>query len=221
MRIGIIGAGSVGGTLGRRWAGLGHQVTFGIRHAAEGASAVKGAGPLPAGSSVALPLDAATNADVVVLATPWAAVPAVLEGIGPALDGKVLLDATNPLVAGLAIDPALAGRAEGGRGGPTISAAERIQSLVPRARVVKVFNTTGFDNMHNPIYPGGPLTMFYAGDDPAAKAIAHALAADLGFDPIDAGPLSRARELEHLALLWISLAFGGMGRGIGFRLERR
>jgi predicted dinucleotide-binding enzyme len=219
MRIGIIGAGSVGGTLGRRWAGLGHQVTFGIRHAAEGASAVKGAGPLPAGSSVALPLDAATNADVVVLATPWAAAPAAVEAIGSALDGKVLLDATNPLVAGLAMDPALAGREAGGRG--TISGAERLQSLVPRARVVKVFNTTGFENMHNPIYPGGPLTMFYAGDDPAAKATARALAADLGFDPIDAGPLTRARELEHLALLWISLAFGGMGRNIGFRLERR
>src|SRR2546423_3550167 len=217
MRIGIIGAGSVGGTLGRRWAGLGHQVTFGIRHAAEGASAVKGEGPLPAGASVALPLDASTNADVVVLATPWAAVPAALEAIGPALDGKALLDVTNPLVAGLAIDPALAGR----EGRAAISAAERIQSPVPRARVVKVFNTTGFDNMRDPIYPGGPLTMFYAGDDPAAKAIARTLAAELGFDPIDAGPLSRARELEHLALLWISRAFGGMGRNIGFRLERR
>jgi predicted dinucleotide-binding enzyme len=219
MRIGIIGAGSVGGTLGRRWAALGHQVTFGIRHASEGASAVKGDGPLPAGSSVALPLEAVTNAEVVVLATPWAAVPAVLEGIAPALDGKPLLDATNPLVAGFAIDPALTGDDERGR--RTISAAERIQSLVPRARVVKVFNTTGFDNMRDPIYPAGPLTMFYAGDDPAAKAVARALAADLGFDPVDAGPLSRARELEHLALLWISLAFGGMGRDIGFRLERR
>jgi predicted dinucleotide-binding enzyme len=163
MRIGIIGAGSVGGTLGRRWAGLGHQVTFGIRHAAEGASAVKGDGPLPAGSSVALPLDAATNADVIVLATPWAAVPAVLEGIGPALDGKVLLDATNPLVAGLAIDPALAGREEGARAISAASSTSRCSgSRSPSAAwaATSASVSSVADETRRRVSPSSPLPVF-------------------------------------------------------------
>jgi 8-hydroxy-5-deazaflavin:NADPH oxidoreductase len=86
---------------------------------------------------------------------------------------------------------------------------------------VKIFNTTGFQNMANPVYGGEPSVMFYAGDDGEAKALAHQLAADLGFDPVDAGPLIRARELEHLALLWISLSVRGHGRDIAFRLMRR
>jgi hypothetical protein len=88
-------------------------------------------------------------------------------------------------------------------------------------RVVKVFNTTGANNMANPRYGDGGATMFYAGDDAGAKQIASTLAAALGFEPVDAGPLVRARELEHLAMLWISLAFGGMGREIAFRLVKR
>jgi predicted dinucleotide-binding enzyme len=87
--------------------------------------------------------------------------------------------------------------------------------------VVKIFNTTGYNNMANPVYPDGAATMFYCGDDAGAKATAHRLAADLGFDPVDAGPLRQARLLEPLALLWISLAVHGAGRDIAFRLMRR
>ena len=63
--------------------------------------------------------------------------------------------------------------------------------------------------------------MLYCGDDAAAKAVARDLAAQLGFDPVDAGPLKQARSLEPLALLWVSLAIGGMGTDIAFRLMRR
>ena len=96
-----------------------------------------------------------------------------------------------------------------------------MQAKAPRARVVKALNTTGFENMREPRYDGAPTAMFVAGDDAAARATARALAADLGFDAIDAGPLVRARQLEHLAVLWISLAMGGMGRDFAFRLVRR
>lgn len=103
------------------------------------------------------------------------------------VDGVPLLDTTNPLRAGLMIDA--------GPGGE--SGGERIQALAPRARVVKVFNTTGFNNMRDPLYEGERTVMFLAGDDAAAKRI------------------------EHLAVLWISLASGGLGRNIAFRLVRR
>ncbi len=220
MRIAILGSGNVGGTLGRRWATLGHDVAFGVRDPQRGAAAVKGGsgdGALPAGARVTTPADAVRGADVLLLATPWPAVPTALAELGPgALDGIVLLDATNPLGAGL--------RLESGPGGA--SGAEQVQALAPTARVVKVFNTTGFDNMRDPAYNGAASVMFYAGDDAAAKQVAHQLASALGFDAVDAGPLQRARELEHLAVLWISLAMGvggtpSLGRSIAFQLMRR
>jgi len=213
MRIAVIGAGNVGGSLGRRWAELGHDVIFGVRESNAGASAVKGGGVLPARARMASPSQAVRGAEAVLLATPWNAVAEVVRGLGAEgqLDGLPLLDATNPLGPGLTLDVGPKGE----------SGAERVQSLAPRAHVVKIFNTTGFNNMQNPVYGGAATTMFFAGDDAGAKAIASSLAAALGFEPIDAGPLRRARELEHLALLWISLAFGGMGREIAFRLVRR
>lgn len=211
MRIAIIGAGNVGGTLGRRWAALGHEVVFGVRRPAEGATAVKGGGALPAGASVATPREAVRGADAVLLATPWGAVPATLTELGPLLGGVVLLDATNPLGPGLAL--------EAGPGGQ--SGGEQVQAMAPHARVVKVFNTTGYDNMRDPVYAGAPTVMFYAGDDAGAMTVAATLASALGFEAVNAGPLTRARQLEHLAVLWISLAFGGLGRDIAFRLVRR
>ena len=219
MRIAILGAGNVGGTLGRRWAEAGHDVKFGVRRTDAGAAAVKGGQGLPSRASVVAPAEAVRDANVVVLATPWGAVGDALREAGAdagALDGRPLLDATNPLKAGFALDV--------GAGGE--SGAERVQALVPNAHVVKAFNTTGVENLRDPSYGGQPTVMFYAGNDIGAKRVAHELASTLGFDPVDAGVLSRARELEHLAALWIALANGAtgappLGRNIAFRLVRR
>jgi len=219
MRIAILGAGNVGGTLGRRWAEAGHDVKFGVRRADAGAAAVKGGQGLPPRASVVAPAEAVRDANVVILATPWGAVGDALREAGAdagALDGRPLLDATNPLKAGFALDV--------GAGGE--SGAERVQALVPNAHVVKAFNTTGAENMRDPIYGGAATVMLYAGNDIGAKRVAHELASTLGFDPVDAGVLSRARELEHLAALWIALANGAtgapaLGRQFAFRLVRR
>jgi predicted dinucleotide-binding enzyme len=102
------------------------------------------------------------------------------------------------------------------------SGGEQIAKLLPDVNVVKAFNTTGFENMQDPRYDEGAVTMFYAGDDDEAKRIVHTLAQDLGFDPVDVGGLAQSHMLEILASLWGSLAYGQkMGRGIGFRLMRR
>jgi predicted dinucleotide-binding enzyme len=128
------------------------------------------------------------------------------------LRSKVLIDAINPLLSdlsGLAI-------------GTSTSAGEQVAAWATGARVVKAFNTVGFNVMQNPKFSGGSAVMFYCGDDAAAKAIVHGLASELSFDARDAGPLSQARLLEPFALLWISLALKyGLGREFGFQLLQR
>jgi 8-hydroxy-5-deazaflavin:NADPH oxidoreductase len=207
MNLGIVGSGPVGGTLGERWAKLGHNVVFATRdpESSQIRDLVKRAGATArAGSSAE-----AAQADVVVVTLPYDAVKSVL----PTLDlrGKIVFDCTNPL------KPDLSGLAVSG----DTSAGEQVAKLAPGAEVVKIFNNTGVNNMADPIYHGQPAAMFYCGGDARAKSAAHQLAQELGFDPIDAGPIENARLLESMAMLWVWLAYkGGMGREIAYQLLR-
>ena len=210
MKIAIIGAGNVGGTLGKGWAKAGHDVAFGVRDAAdpkwkELLAAAGGRG------KTATVRDAAAAAEVIALTVPWDAAQDALKSAGN-LSGKILLDSTNPL------KPDLSGLTHGS----TTSGGEQVAAWAPGTRVVKIFNTTGFGNMANPKYAEGASMMLYCGDDSAAKKVAAQLAGDLGFEPYDAGPLTEARLLEPLALAWIHLAvFQKMGTNFAFRLVKR
>lgn len=204
MKIAILGSGNVGGALGIRWAHKGHQVQFASRdpHSEEMQRLLARAGTA---ASAMTAEDAVRDAAVVLLATPWGAAQPVLAQCG-GLPGKVLLDATNPLGPGFALTHS-----------GTDSGGEQVQRWAPQARVVKVFNTTGFGNMEQPVYHGKPSVMFYAGDDAEAKAVARALSDDIGFESIDAGPLENARLLEAWAVLWIKMAMQyGHGRDFAF-----
>lgn len=208
MRIGIIGAGSVGGALGRGWIRAGHEVTFGVRDPSDPKTARLRE---ETGARAAAVAEAAAAGEVVVLATPWEATQEAVKSAGD-LAGKIVFDCTNPLA------PQLSGLTHGF----DTSAGEQVASWAPGARVVKIFNTTGANNMENPDFDGVAATMFYCGDDAEAKAVAARLAADLGFDPVDAGKLDQARLLEPLALLWIRLAYvQNQGRDIAFKLMKR
>jgi hypothetical protein len=209
VKIAIIGAGNVGAALGTGWAKAGHEVAYAVRNPQkpEVLAAVARGGDRASAANIA---DAVAGAAVVVLATPWNVAQAAIQSAGN-LDSKILLDCTNPLA------PDLSGLAVG----LTTSAGEMVAAWAPSARVVKIFNTTGYNNMEDPDYNGQAATMFYCGDDADAKETAGKLAADLGFDPVDAGPLKLARTLEPLAMLWISMAFGGYGRDIAFKLLLR
>jgi len=206
MKIGIVGAGNVGGTLGRRWAER-HEVVFGVRDpgGAEVRALVKRSGPRARAASVR---EAAAFGDVVVLATPWAAAEEAERASGD-LAGKVLVDCTNPVGPGLT------------RALPSGSVAERLAAAAPKARVVKAFNTAGFEVFADPRFGGETASLFLCGDDASAKATVASLGRDLGLAPEDCGPLSQASRLEALALLWISLAAQGQGRAHAFRLLRR
>lgn len=209
MNIGIIGSGNVGKALGENWVKHGHKVLFSYSRELEKLASY--ARSLGSNASVGTPAEAARFGEVVVLATPWPVAQEALRAAGP-LDGKILIDCTNPLKAdlsGLAI-------------GHTTSAAEEIARWAPGARVVKAFNTTGAENMSHPRFGSARASMFICGEDAAAKTIVAGLAADAGFEVVDAGRLASARLLEPLAMLWIHLAYAqGLGTGFAFSLLRR
>jgi 8-hydroxy-5-deazaflavin:NADPH oxidoreductase len=205
MIIGVIGAGRVGGTLGRGLARAGHSVVYGLRNPEQPREGLD-----HPGTRVASVRDAVAAADVLVLATPWAATEAALAAAGD-LGGRPLLDATNPLGPGMVLTH-----------GHTDSGAEQVQRWAPSARVVKVFNTTGMENMANPSFGEHRALMLACGDDDAAVAIAVGLATDLGFEALPFGPLRNARLLEPMGRAWIELALvRGAGRGVAFGLLRR
>ncbi len=210
MKIAVLGTGRVGGTLGRRWAELGHEIVFGSRDPNE-KRVRQLVSELAGGVRVVRHAEAAAAADVIVLATPWSYSRDILTSLGN-IDGKIVVDCTNPLNAdfsGLDL-------------GHTTSASEKIASWAPTARVVKAFNTVSAAAMADPNFSGQRATMFYCGDDDAAKATVGQLATALGFEAIDAGPLTIARYLEPLAMLYIQLAIQeGWGSNYAFKIMKR
>jgi 8-hydroxy-5-deazaflavin:NADPH oxidoreductase len=213
MKIAIIGAGNVGGTLGAAWAQkAGHAIMFGVRNpAAEKTQAL--VAKLGGKARAVASAEAAASADFVVLTTPWPQTEAAIRSLGN-VSGKIILDATNPLVRspdGISLEI-----------GHSISAGEKVQGWAVGASVFKTLNTTGFGNMAEPIYHGVKSVMFVAGDDAANKPKVIDLVSSLGFDVIDAGPLRNARLLEAHAMLWIDLSLTrGLGRDWAFARVKR
>jgi len=211
VKIGILGAGNMGATLGRLWLELGHEVFFGLRDA-ESAKAQRAFSVVGSEARWGTAAEAATFAEVILIAVPWEATREVIEPIAAQLAGKVLIDCTNP------IKPDLSGLAIG----HTTSAAEEIARWAQAARVVKAFNTVGASTLHDAKFGDHSASVFICGDDEPAKLIARQLAEGIGFEVIDAGQLTMARYLEPLAMLWIHLAIRGkFGSKIAVKLLRR
>lgn len=185
MRIVVCGRGNVGTALGESAAELGHFVTYAVRH--------------PAAADEVAVQGAAEDADLAILAIPFAAAPhtAALLGPGPR---TVVVDATNPFGA-----PVPAGAESG--------AAAIAGALGPDVRLVKAFNVLGAENMRSPQFPGGRALLPVAGDDDEARQTVVELARAMGYDAIAVGGLSNAGILEEAARYWGLLAFaGGLGR---------
>ena len=208
MKIGIIGTGQIGTAVGTQWTKATHQVMFGSRSPEKALALAREMGTHACGGSYA---EAARFGDVLLLAVPYAAAEETL-GLMGALAGKVLIDATNPIGAGMALTI-----------GFSTSAAEEIARLAPGARVVKAFNAI----FASVIQEGGHFgdqraAGFYCGDDAEAKQLTAALVRDCGFEPVDAGPLAHARYLEPMAALIVALGYGqGMGNRMALTLLKR
>jgi predicted dinucleotide-binding enzyme len=188
MKIGIVGAGKVGGGLGRLWARAGHQVLFSSRHPERLKLLVEQAGPGGFLGSVA---DAAEFGEVILFSPNFWNVGDALEATG-ALEDRIVVDVTNPL--------------EWNPNGRMVrslpestTAGEELAKKLPAAYIVKAFSTVPASFIPHAFYRPGRLqrlVVFYCGNHPPAKVAVHRLIADCGFLGLDAGPLQLARELE-------------------------
>jgi predicted dinucleotide-binding enzyme len=204
MKIAFIGIGNVGPALANRLADLGHEVLV-AAHDPESESVKAALTKIPTLKAKAMP-EAISEADVVFLATPFAASEAALRSAG-SLAGKTLVDCTNPIGPGLT---------HGLKN--EISGGEHVQDLVPEANVVKAFTIYGYENFADAGYPGyGDLkpAMLIAGNDPGAKETVSALCEELGWTPVDTGDISASLHLEHMTLLWVKMG-RVQGRGPDF-----
>ena len=193
MKIGIIGSGIVAQTLAAGFIRHGHDVTLGTRDATKLADY---AGKTP-GVHVASSAEAAAFGDVVVLAVKGSAALQAARDAGAGLQGKPVLDTTNPIADAPPVDGVLSSFT-----GPNESLMEQLQREFPQARFVKAFNSVGSARMIDPMFPSGPPTMFIAGNDADAKIVATRLLAEVGWDVADMGTAVAARAIEPLAMLW-------------------
>lgn len=187
--------------MGKRFAEVGNEIFYGVRNPLE-------YDEKELGGKVGTNVEASKDAEIVVLSVPYNAVEEAIKSCGD-VAGKIVVDATNPLgmtPKGLALTM-----------GFETSGGEKLQEIVPNAKVVKCFNTTGFGNMAKP----NNSMMFACGNDKDATDKVTKLASSIGFDAMNIGDLSKSRLLEPLAMLWIHLAFNSdLKRDFAFAIQK-
>src|SRR5947209_4499880 len=210
MRIGILGSGLMGGKLGTIWARAGHEVVFSYARSEQ--KLKKLARDAKGKARAGTPREAAHEADAVLFAVHWSRIEDVLNQTGD-LSGKVIVTCSLPmnddnteLVAA-----------------HTSSGAEELAKMAPKARVVAAFQTVPSEvlfGVYEATRKAGRPSLVYCGDDESGKGVAAELIRDVGFDPVDAGPLRIARYTEPFALLVAQLAYEGEeGPELAYRFE--
>ncbi|MGA3289407.1 MAG: NAD(P)-binding domain-containing protein [Candidatus Bathyarchaeia archaeon] len=191
MKIAIIGKGKVGTALSSGLS-IKHETKFGHRDPAEPVA------------------EAAKWGEVIILAVPHNNANDAIEKIRPYADGKIVIDVINAIGPNMELGISC-----------TTSSAEETQKKLPKAHVVKAFNTVFAQNQDTGKVDQEQLTAFIAGDDLKAKQTVAQIARDIGFDPLDCGSLKTARYLEAMGIMIINLAYNyGMGPKIGYKLVK-
>lgn len=202
MKVGIMGAGPVGGSFGKALTKVGHHVMFSSRtpHSEKMQALVRECG---ASAQAGTPAQTLAFSEVIAVAMHWDAIPEMIRGVG-SWSGKIVIDMTNNF-----------------QKESPISSAQELAHLTG-GRVVKAFNIIGAEHYQDPNFGGQPASMLIAGDDAAAKKIVMQLASDIGFEVIDVGNLDAAAHLENLAALWVQLAHRTpLGRNMAFKVIRK
>ncbi len=194
MKIAIIGAGNIGGTLGKKWSAAGHEVRFGVRNPAD----VKFDALRPLGSVVSVG-ESLAGADVVLVSIPGAAVGEFVAEHGAALNGKIVIDAAN--------NPR----------SPVWNNFDKFQN-VAGISLVRAFSTLGWENFANPEMHGTTIDLFYCGAASARETM-DTLISQIGLRPVYVGDADAVTVVDGLTRLWFALAFNqGKGRRISFKL---
>ncbi len=192
--VAVLGSGVVGKVLAEGFLKYGDTVVRGSRDVAKLAGWLAGAGPK---ASTATFQDAARQAEIVVLAVKGSAAEATVAACSDALDGKVVLDATNPIADAPPVNGVLRFFT-----GPNESLMERLQAIAPKAKFVKAFSCVGNAYMIDPRLPGGPPTMFICGNDESARTVVTGILDRFGWETADMGLAEAARAIEPLCILW-------------------
>lgn len=200
MKITVLGAGHIGGTMGRKWAAAGHEVVFGVRDVSSPRVAAlleEIPGKVRAGNVA----DAVAFGDVVLVAIPYDAVAVIVATHADKLAGKIIIDATNKF------------------GAPVVNNLETIRRAVPTARLFRAFNSLGWEIFARPRFGEVQVDHFYCGPDDEDRPAVEQLIADVGVRPIWVGGLESAPVVDALGTLWVTLAFRrGRGRNIAFKM---
>src|SRR6185369_16769783 len=184
-RIGIIGSGRIGSTFGTLWAKAGHEVMFSDRDADVAKKAAEAVGSKARSGSVE---QAVAFGDVVFIAVPYGALPAIAQQVGPQLKGKVVIDPNNPVPAR---DGELGAQAK--EKGAAVSTA----AILPGARLVRAFNSWGYQTMNaRTRRPAPRMAIPVAADDPQTLKVGEQLVRDAGFDPVPAGSLAQSKAYD-------------------------
>ncbi len=192
LRIGIIGSGNIGGTVGLRWAAAGHHMLFSSRNPEELVELVREAGT---NARSGLPIEAVEFGDIIFIAVPYAALPQVGRDFAAMMQGKIVIDCGNPYPRrdGEMATEALAK-------GTGVASAE----FLPGVRLVRAFNAIGYRSVHEKHHRDGELVAIpIAGDDPEAIAVTSNLVIDAGFEPVVVGSLARAREFDQGTAVYV------------------
>ena len=214
MRVGILGTGDVGRTLASAFLALGHEVKLGSRDASNEKSRnwVAEAGLKGSAGNFG---EAAAFGELIVLATLGIATEVAVRMAGAkSLNGKVVIDTTNPLIFKPNQAPELAF-------GFSDSLGERVQRLVPEAKVVKAFNTVGNAHMFKPQFRNGPPDMFICGNDDGAKKTVTDLLTEFGWGTVDIGSIQGSRYLEAMCMAWVLYGLKTGSWNHAFKLLRK
>lgn len=204
IKIVVLGAGNIGGTLGRKWVEAGHQVVFGVNNP-NGEKANKLRSDLGSRAVIRTTAEAlVTNPDVVVLAIPGPAMNGTIEQYARQLDGKIIIDTANKM------------------GSNTHNSFAALQQHAPHSPIYRAFNGLGWENFANPLFDGTAADLFFCGTDGAPRATVEQLISDTGLRPVYLGGVDQVGVIDSLLGLWFALAVGqGKGRQLAFKMLNR
>lgn len=199
--IAVLGAGNIGGTLGKKWSAAGYQVYFGVSNPT-GGHAQEIRAQLGEQARIGTIAEALKeNPAVVLVAVPGGAVEAVAQEYAAQLDGRIIIDAANRI------------------GEDSMHNLHHFQQHAPKAQLYRAFNTLGWENFAEPEFDGVQADLFYCGEDSQSRATVEQLIAAIGLRPVYLGGNDQLGLLDSLTSLWFTLAFGQKkGRHIAFKV---